>query len=279
MSPHSHTHTEVHAHRSSHMADMLDLDAAVLKDHLEEVISWVASHAPSSPRTVVDLGAGTGTGTLALAQRFATADLVALDVSPTMLDRLRTAARSLGLTRRLRIVEADLDQAWPEVGGVDVVWAASSLHHLSDADRALRDVHAALAPGGLLAVIEMDSHPRFLPQDIGLGQPGLEERCRQAVAGRNWNAHPNWHSHLESAGFEVLQQRIFAYELRPAPPAAGLYAHTYFGRLRDAVADQLGEDDLRVLDALLAEDGPDSLLHRPDLRVRGSRTAWAARKA
>ncbi|MEU6034278.1 hypothetical protein ABZ801_02605 [Actinomadura sp. NPDC047616] len=46
--------------------------------------------------------------------------------------------------------------------------AASSLYHVADPDRMLGDVHAALRPGGLLVVIEMDALPRFLPDGAGL---------------------------------------------------------------------------------------------------------------
>ncbi len=37
-------------------------------------------------------------------------------------------------------------------------------------------------------------------------------------------------------------------------------------------------EDLVTLDTLLASDGPESLLHRSDLIVRGTRTGWVARR-
>jgi ubiquinone/menaquinone biosynthesis C-methylase UbiE len=260
------------------LADLLELDAEVLGSYLDEMIEWTGQHAPPDPRIVVDIGAGTGVGSRALARRFSTAEIVAIDTSALMLERLQAAARGQELADRLRVVQADLDTAWPDVNAVDVAWAASSLHHLADPNRVIRDIHAALNPGGLLVVIEMDSHPRFLPDDVGFGRPGLEARCHGALAQANWNSHPDWRPYLEGAGFQVAGGRTFTIEAKPAPASAGRYAHAFLSSVRSALADQLANDDLRTLDRLLAVDSPDSLLRRPDLTVRGSRTAWAARR-
>ncbi|GGV75036.1 hypothetical protein GCM10010294_39020 [Streptomyces griseoloalbus] len=63
-------------------------------------------------------------------------------------------------------MRADLDDdAWPGLGSPDLVWASASMHHMARPGRALRTVHAALAPGGLFAVVELAGHPRFLPEN------------------------------------------------------------------------------------------------------------------
>ncbi|MFF0813937.1 class I SAM-dependent methyltransferase [Rhodococcus sp. NPDC003318] len=273
---HSHHH---HAAGEGDHAALLDLDAEALGPFLDEVTAWVATHVPAEPRTVADVGAGTGTGTLALARRFGAADIVAIDRSAPMLARVRAAASGAGAGGRLRTVHADLDEAWPEVGALDVVWAALFLHEAADPDRLLRDVHAALNPGGVLAVVEMDSFPRFLPDDIGFGRPGLESRCHAILERENWNAHPDWREHLDRAGFDVAEVRVFPTGGHPAPDATRRYARHWLGRTRDFLADKLAADDLEALDRLLAEEGPDSLVRRDDLTVRGTRTAWAARKS
>lgn len=257
---------------------MLDLDAEVLGSYLDEVTEWVQRHAPEAPRTVADIGAGTGTGTLALARRFTTAQVVAIDRSEMMLERLRAAACERGLDARLSVVQADLDTAWPPIGAVDVAWAASSLHHVADPDRLLRDIHAALDPGGLLTVVEMDALPRFLPNDIGLGHPGLEARCHEAAAQAGWNAHPDWRPHLERAGFEIVEERSFTIAVHPAPPSARRYARAVLSGFGSALAGRLAAEDLDALGHLLADDRPDALLNRRGLTVRASRTAWAARR-
>jgi SAM-dependent methyltransferase len=260
------------------LAEMLDLDGALHGSYLDEVLTWVGRLAPNTTRTVVDIGAGTGTGTLPLARRFPGAQVVAIDRSASMLERLAATAHAQGLTERLRVVQADLDVAWPMVGGLDLGWAASSLHHVADPDRLLREVHSAFNPGGLLVVTEMEARPRFLPDDIGQGRPGLEARCHEAMARARWNAHPNWRPHLELAGFEIAAEHTFDIELHPAPPGIEPYARAFLGRLRTALAGELAADDLDALDHLLADDGPQAVLRRRDLTLQGSRTAWAARR-
>ncbi|MFC7382915.1 class I SAM-dependent methyltransferase [Sphaerisporangium rhizosphaerae] len=270
---------EGHAHHDeAGLADLLDLDAVVLGAYLEKVTEWAGRHAPDAPRTIVDVGAGTGTGGLAFARRFATAEVVAVDRSPLMLGRLQATARERGLADRLRVVQADLDLAWPSVGGVDLAWASSSLHEVADPHRVLTDLHAALNPGGLLVVVEMDGPPRFLPDDIGFGRPGLESRCHEAMARAGWNAHPDWRPYLERAGFQIAAEHRFGIEVTPAPPETGRYAHAYLSHIRRGLDGRLPADDLDALDRLLAQDDPGALLHRGDLTVRGTRTAWAARR-
>lgn len=258
------------------VADILDLDAEVLGPYLEELTCWARSHTKAAPHTIVDVGAGTGTGTLALARRFEAAEVIAIDQSPTMLERLRAAAAAHGIAGRLRAVQADLDAGWPPIGTADLAWASSSLHHVADPDRVLADVRAALNPGGLLVVVEMDAMPRFLPEDV---HPGLEERCRAAGARNGWNAWPDWTGHLERAGFTVAEQRVFDIDVRPAPPAANRYAHRVMSGMRNRLAEQLSADDVAALDRLLDPDDTEFVLRRRDLVVRGARTAWAAHRA
>ncbi len=273
----THTHaTHGHDHATDDLAELLALDAQVLGGYLDALVGWAAALAPDDVRTVVDLGAGTGVGSLALARRFAPAEVVAVDRSAEMLHRTLAAARAAGLADRLRIVQADLDEAWPaEVDRADVVWASSSLHEVADPDRLLRDVLAALRPGGLLVVVEMDALPRVLPDDVGAG---LGDRCTAALVEAGWNAHPDWRPHVQRAGFEVVEQRTVASASSADPTTTARYARAWLGHVRRTLDGRVGADDLSTLDRLLADRGPDAVLDRADLVVRGSRTAWAARR-
>ncbi|KAF0963384.1 class I SAM-dependent methyltransferase [Rhodococcus sp. T7] len=282
MTQHSHHHGGHHGgHTSAHEAalpDLLDLDAEIFGSYLDQVADWAELRVRETPRRVVDVGAGTGVGSLTLARRFPAAEVIAIDRSEVMLDRIRTAAREQGLPYRVSVVHADLDAGWPAVEAADVVWAASSLHEVADPDRVLRDMHAAMNPDGVLVVVEMDALPRLLPENLGMGRPGLESRCHDALARMDWNAHPNWRGHIERAGFVDVEERNFTSEATSAPPNAGRYARTFLSRVRSALDGQLAADDRDTLDRLLSDDGPDCVLHRGDLTVRGSRTAWIARR-
>jgi SAM-dependent methyltransferase len=288
---HGHEHGSGHAHGHSHegedggddasMAEVLDLDAEVLRGYLSNVTGWVEGHAGRSlSGRILDLGCGTGTGTFALLRQNADADVVAVDGSEFMLERLREKARELGVEKRVHAVRANLDEAWPDFGAVDVVWTSAFMHHLADPDRALRGLFDALRPGGLLVVIEMDGFPRFLPESLG---DGLEERCLAAVAEINTRRMPHWAddwaARLTDAGFVVEEARTFSVEVgAPVPEAAVRYAQVSLGRLRPRLADVLSSEDLATLDVLLDPDRPESLARRDDLSVRARRFAWAARR-
>ncbi|MFE2637502.1 class I SAM-dependent methyltransferase [Streptomyces scopuliridis] len=280
---HDHDHDPAAETDASALAELLDLDAEVLEPYLSEVTGWLQELAAGPPRRILDLGSGTGAGTLALVRRFEEAEVTALDISPHLLHRLGDKARGLGVADRVRTVQADLDAEWPALDAVDLVWASASLHHMADPDRALTQVFAALRPGGLLAVAEMDSFPRFLPDDLGLGRPGLEARCHAALgeehAARVPHLGSDWGARLTGAGFGIEAERTFAIELTPPLPAsAGRYAQVSLRRLRTGLASRLDADDLATLDTLIDGDGPDSLLRRDDLTVRHTRTIWVAQR-
>jgi SAM-dependent methyltransferase len=272
------------AHHDAGLTEMLDLDAEVLHDYLADVTSWVHSLAPASCERIVDIGAGTGSGCLALARLFEDAEIVAVDQSADMLARVHEQATAAGLADRVRTVHANLDEGWPATGPVDLVWASMSLHHMADPDRTLKNIMAAMRPGGVLAVVEVDGQPRFLPEDIGIGRPGLEARYHAALepehAARVPHLGSDWDARFAATGVPVLERRVFAIDLRaPLPPATGRYAHAYLARIRSALEDRLDAEDLTTLDRLLDEQGPDSVVHREDLTVRTVRTAWLVQRS
>ncbi|WP_432824501.1 class I SAM-dependent methyltransferase [Dactylosporangium sp. CA-092794] len=278
-----HTHDHDHHHGDGDLAAMLDLDAEVLHEYHAGIVAWVRDHA-GSPATVADLGAGTGAGTFELLAQLPAATVVAVDASPEMLDRLTTKAAERGLAARVRPLAADLDAGWPaDLGSPDLVWAANSMHHLTDPLRTLREIHAALRPGARLAVVELESFPTFLPDDIGVGRPGLEARLATAMSHRRAEDMPHlgsdWSTTLTGAGFKLRAERRFTAD-RPAPPseATARYAYLSLRRSRDGLADLLPAEDLATLDALLDPHGPHSVLRRPDLTVHAERVAWLAER-
>jgi ubiquinone/menaquinone biosynthesis C-methylase UbiE len=260
-----------HDHHDT-MAEMLDLDAAVLHDYHREVITWAGSLVSPGPR-IVDVGAGSGTGTLALARQLTDAELIAVDVDEDMLAHLRHRAAEAGLAGRIRTVRADLDGAWPDLGPVDLVWASASLHHLADPARATSEAFTALRPRGVFMITEMDSVPRFLPDPAGAA---LEDRCHAELARHRHMAGmhmgEDWGARLKAAGFDVEDERTFDIELRPPLPAgAGRYAQICLQRMRQGLADTLSTGDLAELDRRAASAGD-------DLTVRATRMAWVGRR-
>lgn len=102
--------------------------------------------------TVIDIGAGTGAISLALAARRPDANVIAIDGDPSVLDRARAKAGAdcvtwtLGDATELPISDATADR----------VTCSLLLHHLTTASKlaALRDAHRALRPNGRLHIAE-----------------------------------------------------------------------------------------------------------------------------
>src|SRR5580704_17771502 len=258
-----------------HLADLLDLDAEVLSDYHREVAEWVSANLTERAR-VIDVGAGTGTGCLALARQLPDAEVIALDVDAEMLKHIQDKARASGLADRIRTVQADLDQALPDgLKPADLVWAANSLHHMGDPARAVAQIYQILRPGGLLAVTELESFPRFLTDPAGAA---LQERIHTAMArGRDeagMHKHVDWPARFTEAGFAVTSERRFAIALRPPPDspmaaAVTRYAVATLSRALHGLEDKLSAGDIAELTAMIA-----ALPARDDLTVRTSRTVW-----
>ena len=310
-SPHGHQSHGQGAHQHGSAADddytdLLDLDAEVLHDYWSAALDWVRDEADGAPRArLLDLGAGTGVGAIGLAQRYPEAEVVALDVSPTGLARVRAKLAGLGLAQRVRTVEADLDLGWPDLGWnvpptpgtspvpvapnapnaptLDLTWASMSLHHMADPGQVLRDALANTRPGGLIAVAEFAEPLRFLPDDLGFGRPGFESRIGDVLGHAHAEEMPTlgsaWAPHLADAGWNVVAERDFPIDQDPPThPDAARYARAWFARLSGGLADRLEPGDRATLAELLDENSPRSVLHRANLHIRGIRTITVARR-
>jgi SAM-dependent methyltransferase len=306
--PHAHgqghgvTHGPGPAYRATHhdhgpddeaLTELLDLDGEVLRDYLDQATAWVAAAAQPPVTRLVDLGAGTGTGTFALLRRFPQAQVTAVDLDRHRLELLRHRAHDQALAARVTTLAADLDQPWPGPPGpgqapADLVWASMALHHVADPARTLSQIFGLLRPGGALAVAEtsaLESFPRFLPADVSVAgaAPGLEDRVHQLLAGLLAADVPelgaDWASRLTAAGFTLAAQHTFEVALHaPLPPQAPRYAQLTLARLHTALADHLTPADDDALATLTAPEGPESVLHRPDLTIRATRPLYLARR-
>ncbi|MFI6339906.1 class I SAM-dependent methyltransferase [Streptomyces sp. NPDC050535] len=282
------THPDAHGHTGHEratgsdmaMAHLLELDAEVLASYIAELTGRLAELTPSPPARILDLGSGPGTGSLALTRQFPSAHVTAADISPQMLHRLHKQAAAHGVAERINTLETNLDKPWTEIserGPYDLIWAAAFLHHVADPARTFTQAFEQLRPRGLIAVTEMDFFPLFLPEDTGIGRPGLEARLHAAT-----NAQPphEWAGFLTDAGFTVEERRPFEIRLDYAQigPSLNAYAQICLAKLRSHATDVLEADDLAALDALLDETQPHSIARRDDLSVHTTRTTWIARR-
>lgn len=126
---------------------------------------------PAAPESVLDLGCGDGRLTdLVMVARPSLRRVVALDVSPPMLERAR---ERFAADPRVEVVEHDLDHPLTGVTGpgrFDAVVSGFAIHHVGDErKRALYgEVARLLQPGGVFVNLEVvqsatpELHARFL---------------------------------------------------------------------------------------------------------------------
>ena len=232
---------------------------------------------------VLDLAAGAGGQTIAAAQRVGpSGSVLATDISPAILDFAADAARAAGLDnvefREMDGEELDLDDQ-----GFDAVISRVGLIYFPDQQRALREIHRVLRPGGRLSAIVYSTperNPFFsipvgiirriaglpapapgLPGPFSLGSPGVLD------------------SAYEQAGFEQIAVRPLDAPVRfPTASECVRFERESFGALhamlsgvtaaeRDQAWREI-EDELRQFEGQDGFVGPCQLLigsaRRPD---------------
>jgi malonyl-CoA O-methyltransferase len=100
-----------------------------------------------TPRSVLDLGAGTGHATRALKRRYPQSLTVAVDIAPGMLKRAGLQSRWL---RRFERVRADAYALPFRDQSFDLVFSSLMLQWCDDLDAVFAEIFRVLAPGGLL---------------------------------------------------------------------------------------------------------------------------------
>ena len=167
---------------------------------------------------LVDLGAGTGTFSLAAAPHCG--QVVAVDVSPAMLAALRANVAGRGLTNVVTANAGFLSYAH-EGPPADFVYSRNALHHLPDFWKglALARIATILRPGGTLFLRDLvyDFDPSVADAAIerwlsgatasaadGWTRAELAEHLRDEYSTYTWLLEPL----LERAGFAIRERQI-----------------------------------------------------------------------
>ena len=134
----------------------------------ERLVTFEAAleHVPGEPRSILDLGTGTGDGAIALAERWPEAEVVGVDVSREMLEEARRKAP------RLRFEVGDGSRLDVEDGAFDLVAMNNMIPFVDELARVVR-------PGGhaVFAFSRGDETPIYVPPGLlrdKLGGAGFE---------------------------------------------------------------------------------------------------------
>jgi ubiquinone/menaquinone biosynthesis C-methylase UbiE len=193
-------------------------------------VALLAEHGLTGDSTVVELGAGTGQFTVAVAP--ACARVVAVDVSPAMLSRLEAKVGERGLDN-VEVVQAGFLTYEHAGAPAEFAYSRLALHHLPDFWKALAldRVRRLLRPGGIFRLWDVvyDFEPAEAEQRIEAwcatagdsvegewSRAEYEEHVRDEHSTFTWMLEPM----IERCGFEIVtaehsQDGIFAgYVLR-----------------------------------------------------------------
>ncbi|SMD18014.1 class I SAM-dependent methyltransferase [Lentzea albidocapillata] len=231
---------------------------------------------------VADVGPGSGSGTLRLAER--AGRVYAVDNDEAMLALVRERAEQAGLGDRVRTVLHDLDDGpIPLPEPVSLIWSGACVHHALSWQDAVSGLAGLLSPGGLLALGEGGLPARCLPWDVGVGRPGLEARLD--AAHNEWftawfESRPTavreargWPGLLRSAGLEQVTSRSVLLDL-PAPlteTVREVVLAELAARVGRAQA-YLAQDDRVAWNGLLDRASPVWLGNRDDVALLTART-------
>lgn len=120
----------------------------------------------TEPRMILDIGAGTGQGSMGLARQYPRADIIALDLAENMLLKMRQKIEHKGMRKKLthwfgafkktqpnrcyQFICADAEQLPLKDASVDLIFSNLTIQWCEDLPVLLHEFRRILSPGGLL---------------------------------------------------------------------------------------------------------------------------------
>jgi ubiquinone/menaquinone biosynthesis C-methylase UbiE len=103
---------------------------------------------------VLDIGAGTGRFSLAIAKKLSRGKVICLDLSEEMLQHLKRKAEKEGLQDIIQILKGEASASGLENESVDLVMSNSVFHELSNPEAVLAEMLRVLKPSGWVMITD-----------------------------------------------------------------------------------------------------------------------------
>ncbi|NTV05893.1 MAG: class I SAM-dependent methyltransferase [Chlorobiaceae bacterium] len=125
----------------------------------------IASASPNKTMRALEFGCGTGLVTMEIASL--AGSIVAIDTSREMLAVFYEKIRTSGITN---IETREIDLLSPLQNGLqqesfDLIYSSMTLHHISDTAGFLNRISNILAPGGMIAIADLDKEDGLFHDD------------------------------------------------------------------------------------------------------------------
>lgn len=243
---------------------------AALHDALADDFRRIVASLPlSGSETVVDASCGDGFFSALLAERLPHGKVVALDTSPEFLAVARERLAEQIKSRRVEVVEGDVNRLPFDAGSLDAVWSVHSMQSYADIPHVLREFRRVLHPGGLLAILETDSaHSIMLswPPDLELALLRAEHREIGDEDSYLGTYFPRFAQRLlTEAGFDqITRDSTFINRQQPYGDSLVKYVRLFLEDMLSKYGDQLSEHRQARLRELASPRSPRFLPRQVD---------------
>ena len=283
-----HGHGHGHGHEHGFNVESLRNNDVLYANVYRQIIDWLAIPHGAD---VLEAGSGAGGFTMLLAESVVPNGgmVTAFDESQEMLDATRELLDKTPQGGSVRYQQGDIGKLPFDDNVFDLAWSSRTIHHLADQLEGVKQLARVVKPEGRLVLREGSIRTRFLPDDIGMGEPGLEDRMD--VAYQRWFAagvrgggvrYPyGWLRMLSEAGLTDVTAKTFMLEaIAPFTDVQISYMGRHLRRWTDNEERRalLAPGDAEILDQLLDPSSEHFVFSRTDLYLHEMVTVYVGTK-
>jgi ubiquinone/menaquinone biosynthesis C-methylase UbiE len=123
------------------------------------IVREIDKHQPTG--ILADIGCGPGLLTMLIARKFPQLKVLGLDAAQEMITTANKNALSLGFKGRVEFREGNIRSLPVPDQSLDFAVSSMSLHHWSDPERGLAEIHRVVKPGGQVLLFDMRRDSRL----------------------------------------------------------------------------------------------------------------------
>jgi len=180
---------------------------ATIAQQLEAV--WFKRLGCEDGHRILDVGAGPGVTSCLLARTFPTSSVIGVEPDAKLRQRARARADQLGMASRCTFLDGRGEKLPLADASVDFVYARFLAQHLTDPIGTLTEARRVLAPGGIVALLDVDDAGVVVhPEPPGLAGFQLRVLLAQQQLGGDRHVGRKLVAYLDEAGFTGARTEV-----------------------------------------------------------------------